>query len=90
MIYDFYKERNLLDKNIKIYYTMPFFNVQNEETYIAFKNYFKKAGEYILNNEIFNDMDKFFCKNILETKDYKDYISKYSPNVAISYIRRKK
>ena len=90
LIYDFYKERKLLDKDIKIYYTMPFFNVQNEETYIAFKNYFEKAGEYILNNENFNEMDKFFCKNILETKDYKDYISKYSPNVAISFIRRKK
>lgn len=90
LIYDFYKERNLLDKNIKIYYTMPFFNIQNEETYIAFKNYFTKAGEYILNNEIFNDMDKFLCKNIIGTDNYEDYISKFSPNVAISYIRRKK
>ena len=90
LIYDFYKERNLLDKNIKIYYTMPFFHIQNEETYLAFKKYFTKAGEYILNSEIFNEMDKFFCKNILESGDYKDYILKYSPNVAISYIRRNK
>lgn len=90
LIYDFYKGRNLLDKNIKIFYTLPFFNVQNEDTYTAFKSYFSKAGEYILNNEIFNDMDKFFCKIILDSENYKDYLSKYSPNVAISYIRRKK
>ena len=90
LIYDFYNERDLLDKNIKIYYTMPFFNIQNEETYMAFKNYFTKAGNYILTNKIFNDLDKFLCRNIIETTNYQDYISKFSPNVAISYIRRSK
>lgn len=89
-IYDYYKEHNLLGLGIKIYYTMPLFTIQNEKTYNAFKSYFLRAGDYILNSDIYNDMDKFLCKNILETKDYNDYISKFSANVAISYLRRKK
>lgn len=90
LVYDFYKQHNWLDRGIKIYYTMPIFNINDEKTYTAFKNYFSKAGEYILKNDIYNDMDKFFCKNILDTKDYQDYISQYASNAAISYIRRKK
>ncbi len=90
LVYDFYKQNNLLDKKAKIYYTMPSFNISDEKTYNAFKNYFNKAGEYILNNDLYNDMDRFVCKNILETNSYEDYIGKYPANVAISYIRRKK
>ncbi len=90
LVYDFYERHNLLDKGIKIYNTMPIFNIKDEQTYIAYKSYFKKAGEYILNSDIYNDMDKFFCANILSSKDYKDYIEKYPANAVISYIRRKK
>ena len=67
---------------------MPYFNVQNEETYNAFKNYFLKTGDYIFENDIYNYIDKFFCKNIINTKNYNDYISNFPSNVAISYIRR--
>ncbi len=90
LIYDFYKQNNLLDKKIKIYNTRPAFNISDEKTYNAFKKYFNKAGEYILKSDLYNDMDKFVCKNILETTSYNDYIGKFPANVAISYIRRKK
>ena len=90
LIYDYYKEHGLLGRNIKIYYTMPLFSIDNEHIYSAFKEYFLKAGGYILNSNIYTDVDKFFCKNISETNSYDDYISKFSKNVAISYIRRKK
>lgn len=90
LLYDYFKQKNWLDRGIKIYYTMPFFNINNEKTYITFKNYFNKAGEYILNSPIYNELDKFFCKNILTTGDYREYISLYASNAAISYIRRKK
>ncbi len=89
LVYDYYKEHNWLDRGIKIYCTMPIFNIKDEKTYTSFKNYFFKTGEYILSDKIYNDMDKFFCKNILATKNYQDYISQFAANVAISYIRRK-
>ncbi len=69
---------------------MPVFNISDEKIYNAFKSYFNKAGKYILNNDIYNDMDKFVCKNIMSANNYDDYISKFPKNVAISYIRRKK
>ena len=90
LLYEYYEKHNLLNKGIKIYYTLPFFNIQNEETYNAFKAYFLKAGNHILNSEIYNDLDKFICNNILNSSNYNEYISKYSPNVAISYIRKNK
>ena len=90
LIYDFYREHNLLNTGIKIYYTMPNFNIQNEETYNAFKTYFKKTGEYILSNYLYNDMDKFFCSNIMNTENYSDYIKIFPANVGMSYIRRTK
>ena len=90
LIYDFFNKNNLLRKNIKIFYIPSFFNIQDEITYNVLKNFFSKAGEYILNNDIYNEMEKYLCNNILNTENYSDYISKYSPNVAISYIRRTK
>lgn len=88
LIYDYYKEHKFLDRNIKIYYTMPLYSINDEKTYTAFKKYFTKAGNYILNNDIYTDIDKYFCKNILSTENYNEYISKFPKNVAISYIRR--
>ena len=90
LVFDYYEENNLLNSGIKIYYTKPFFKIKDEKTYLAFKKYFNKAGEYILNSDIYNGLEKFFCKNILETKSYEDYISKFPQNVAISYVRNKK
>ncbi len=90
LVYDFYNERNLLNTGIKIYYTMPKYNIDDEQTYLNFKAYFEKAGEYILNSDIYNDLDKFFCKNILSSKNYTDYMEKHPANAAISYIRRGK
>ena len=90
LIYDFYKENNLLNKNIKIFYVTPAFYINDENMYNEFKSYFKKAGEYILSSGIFNDLECFLCNNILNTKDFEDYHKKYHANVAISFIRNNK
>ncbi len=90
LVYEYYKSHNFLENGIKIYCTMPFYIIQNEKIYMEFKKYFNKIGKYILNNPIYNDLDKFFCSNILETNGYEDYIAKFSPNVTMSYIRNKK
>lgn len=89
-IYDFCFERNLFDKNIKLFYILSFFSINNEESYSSFKKFFSKASNHILSSQIYNDMEKFFCSSVLDTTDFNEYKCKYSPNIAINYVRNKK
>ena len=91
LIYDFYKEHNLLDKKIKIYSTIPSFNIKDENAYTIYKSYFDKTINYINNNsEIFNELDLYFANNVANSASYEDYISKFPKSATISFLRRKK
>lgn len=91
IVYDFYKQHNLLDKKVKLLAVMPYFKIDSEEKYNTFKSYFTKAEDYINKNaELFNDLEKFFINNILNTSSYNDYIQKFQTSVTISFIRRQK
>lgn len=90
-IYDFYKENNLLDKEIRLYNTMPFFIVKSEDMFDEYKKYFSKLIDYMnKNNELFSPLDLFFVNSVCECQNYAEYTSKYSANPMISFLRRKK
>jgi glycosyltransferase involved in cell wall biosynthesis len=91
LIFDYYKENNLLDKNIKIFSISGHININSEEKYNIFKKYIIKIEGYFFNNiKIFNDIEIFFIKNILKTSSYNEYKRKFPPNVAISYLKKKR
>lgn len=90
IIYNFYKDHDMLDRNIKLYSTMPFFNVSSQELYNKYKSFFIMVIDYMNSRkDLFNEMDFFFANNILNTTSYEDYISKYPKNAAISFMGRK-
>ncbi len=90
-IYDFYRDNDLLNKKIKLYSTMPFFIIKNEEMFNEYRKYFTKIANYLdQNKDIFNALDLFFAQSILECKDYTEYISKYSGAPLTNFLRRKK
>lgn len=91
LLYDYFEKNNLLDEKMKIYFTHSWFSIKNEQIYDEFKKYFCKAIDYLnSHNEIYNEMDLYFANNIVNSKSYQDYVSKYPQSAALSYIRRKK
>lgn len=91
LIYDYYEKNDLLEKGVKIFSVWPFFSVDNDEKYKVYKKYFEKTNEYLFNHQdIYNDLDMFFAKNVLETHSFEDYKLKFPASVTISYLRRKK
>lgn len=91
LIFDYYKKNDLLDKGIKIFSVMPFFTINNANKYKIYREYFKKTSNYILeNNKIYNDIDLYFTKTIMNTKNYEEYCSKYSSNVTLEYLKNRR
>lgn len=91
LIFDFYQKHNLLDKKIKLYATMPQFNITNAETFSEYKAYFMKVVDYINQNaEIFNEADKFIANMVANCQNYAEYKANYPQNLMISFLRRKK
>lgn len=90
-IYDFYRDNGLLDKKIKLYSTMPFFNIKNEKAFDEYKSYFIKIHDYLnQNKEIFNALDLFFAQAVIYCKNYAEYASKYPAGALMSFLRGKK
>lgn len=91
LLYDYFKEHNLLNEGIKIFAVMPFYSINSEEKYSFFKEYFNKVKDYILENDkLYNGIETFFMESILNTSDYEDYIKHFPKSVVISYIKNKK
>lgn len=90
-IYDFYQANNLLNKKIKLYATMPMFNINNEQDFALYKGYFQKIKAYMDENaEVFNEADLFIAQCILSCPEYADYKAQYPANLMMCYLRRKK
>ena len=91
LLYDYFKEHNLLNEGIKIFAVMPFYSINSEEKYSFFKEYFNNVKDYILENDkLYNGIETFFMESILNTSDYEDYIKHFPKSVVISYIKNKK
>ena len=90
-VFDYFKEHHLLDLDMKIYSVAPFFNVNSEEKYQIYKDYFNKISEYLQKkHHLYNELDLFFMYNILGTANFDDYKQKFPPSVVMSFVRRKK
>ena len=90
-IYDFYQENNLLKEKIKLYATMPFFVIKNEEMFNEYKHYFLKVEEYMNENkDVFFEADVYIANCIIKCKDYSEYASQYSPHLTMLFLRRKR
>ena len=90
LIYDYIKEHNMLDSNLKLYRVYPFVKVDTEEKFNYYKKFFEKIKSDFLNNEeIYNDLEKFFAYSILNSVNYEEYLKNYNKVVTIGFIRWK-
>jgi glycosyltransferase involved in cell wall biosynthesis len=90
MIYDYLKEHNKLDNRLKLFRVYPFIKVDAEEKFNYYKKFFEKIKADFINNEnIYNDLEKFFAYSILNSADYEEYLKHYNKVVTIGFIRRR-
>ena len=91
MIYDFLKERNMLDDKLKLFRVYPFIKVDTEEKFNFYKNFFEKIEtDFRKNENIYNEMEKYFAYSLLKSSNYDEYLKNYNKIVTIGFLRRKK
>lgn len=91
IIYDFLKERKILNNNLKLFRVYPFMKVDNEEKFNYCKKFFEKIeSDFHKNEYIYNEMEKFFAYSLLNTQTYDEYLKTYNKVVTIGFLRQKK
>ena len=91
MIYDFLKEHSKLDDRLKLFRVYPFMKVDTEEKFKFYKKFFEKIEvDFHKNENIYNEMEKYFAYSLLNTSSYEDYLKNYNKVVTIGFLRRKK
>lgn len=91
MIYDFLKKRNKLDSRLKLFRVYPFMKVDNQEKFDYYKKFFEKIEQdFYKNEDIYNDIEKFFIYSILNTPSYDEYLKSYNKIVTIGFLRNGK
>ena len=91
MIYDFLKEHSKLDDRLKLFRVYPFMKVDTEEKFKFYKKFFEKIEvDFHKNENIYNEMEKYFAHSLLNTSSYEDYLKNYNKVVTIGFLRRKK
>ena len=89
MIYDYLKEHNIPDNELKLFRVYPFIKVDSEEKFIFYKNFFEKiSADFYKNENIYNEMEKFFAYSLLNTSTYEEYLKNYNKVVTIGFLRR--
>lgn len=91
LIFDYLSEKGLLEKNdAKLFNTYPFFKVDTKAKYDQYKGYFQKILDFLNNHkDMYNEMDWFFVNSILNSDSLEDYLSRYSANLAMGFVKSK-
>lgn len=91
LIYDFLKEHNKLDNRLKLFRVYPFMKVDTEEKFREYKQFFEKISDDLKKNEnIYNELEKYFANSLLTSTNYEEYIKNYNKVVTIGFLRRGK
>ena len=90
-IYDYLKEHDKLDRRLKLFRVYPFFKVDTEEKFDCYKKFIEKIKKDFQTNEnIYNELEKYFAYSLLNSSDYEEYLKNYNKIVTIGFIRQGK
>lgn len=91
LIYDYLKQNNIFNDRLKLFRVYPFVKVDTEEKFNCYKMFFEKIKDDFQKNEnIYNDLEKFFAYSLLDSENYEEYLKNYNKVVTIGFIRRGK
>ena len=89
MIYDYLKAHNKLDDRLKLFRVYPFMKVDTEEKFVFYKNFFEKIeNDFHKNEDLYNEMEKYFAYSLLNTSTYEEYLKNYNKVVTIGFLRK--
>lgn len=91
IIYDYLKEHNKLNERLKLFRVYPFIKVDTEEKFDFYKKFFEKIKiDFQRNENIYNEIERYFAYSLLNSSCYDEYIQEYNKIVTIGFLRRKK
>lgn len=89
LIYDYLKEHNKLDDKLKLFRVYPFIKVDSEEKFDLYKKFFEKIeNDFHKNENVYNELEKYFAYSLLNTSCYEEYLKNYNKVVTIGFLRR--
>ena len=91
VLYDYLKEHNYLQNNLKLFRVYPFMKVDTEDKFWTYKNFIEKIKDDFITYECtYNDLEKYFAYSFMDTNTYGEYLEKYNKVVTIGYIRQRR
>lgn len=87
ILYDFLKEHNVNLDGIKLFYVESLI-IDSEDKFKIVKGYLTEIEDIFNKNiDVYNEQDKFLFKTMKESSDFKYFISKYNPNISLSFLK---
>lgn len=87
LLYDFLKEYNINLDDIKLFFVESLI-IDNEQKFNFVKKYLTEIEDVFNKNlNIYNEQEKFLFKIIKESSDFKSFVSKYNPNISLSFLK---
>ena len=93
VIYREYGKLGLLNRYpVKMFHVAPYFNVNSEEKFKAFRLFFEMIQEehFMPMNHLYNALEKHFFSAIMEAKDFTDYKARHKSNVSVDFLLAKR
>ena len=81
----------MLNNNLKLFRVYPFLKVDTVKKFDYYKKFFKKIeNDFHKNENIYNEIEKFFAYCILNSSNYEEYLKNYNKIVTMAFLRRKR
>ncbi len=85
----FLNKNGISTNGIKLFYVESLI-IDTEQKYVFVKEYLESIKRQIADNiSLYNDQELFLVKIMEETDNYDHFISRYNPNIALSFVRNK-
>ena len=89
LLYDFLTEQNVNLDGVKLFFVESLI-IDTKEKFNFIKNYLSKIEELFNKNiNIYNKQEQFLFKILKEATDFETFISKYNPNISLSFLKHK-
>lgn len=89
LLYKFLNNNNIDLNDIKLFYVESLI-IDTEQKFNFVKSYLTEIEDIFNKNiDIYNEQEKFLFKIMKESPDFKCFISKYNPNISLSFLKNR-
>ena len=89
LLYTFLNDNNIDLNDIKLFYVESLI-IDSEDKFNFVKSYLREIHDIFNKNiGIYNEQEKFLFKIMKESPDFKYFISKYNPNISLSFLKNR-